>query len=447
MQRRVSLSRLPAQSRRNLLRHRLPHWGSLLALILLLSGCTSGDLARLLATRTAQTPSASTIDPQLASSNRLLVHGLDGNLFTINPDGTLPFALTTDAGRDRSYSQATWSSSGEQIGWVGLAQTSDGIQSSLNTSRADGSARAEIDTLFAPFYLYWSPDDSKIAYLSNWVGEQAQTIALMVADVTDATEDPVTIDIGQPLYFSWSPTSDQLLTHAANQRVALITVASGDEVILDETIPNTAVPQFAAPQWGKATNQLLFVTNEENIPSLILTDANGENAQFVTNFSQTDTISFSLNPPGTRVAYIETSAQIGFNAFGPLLLYDLPANQFTQLSDGPVVAFFWSPDGEALFFLSAEATEDRAWLRVNIWDGERVQQYDRFAPSPIFLRDYLRFADQYMQSVRLWSPDSRAIVYAGEHEDGTAGVWVQSVGDDSPAQLVAEGVFATWSPR
>ncbi len=416
---------------------------SLFPLLLLLSGCTVSDIARLLATPHRQAPMASsTIDPAVASSNRLLVHGLDGNLFTISPDGTAPFALTTDAGRNRTYTQATWSSSGERIGWVGLEQSADGLQSTLTTSRADGTERTQVETLFAPFYLYWSPDDSKLAYLSNWLDGQEQTIALRVANVAGDSDEMVTIGTGQPLYFSWSPTGEQLITHAANRRVALVTVATGDEVVLDDTAAN-----FAAPQWSTTADQLLFVTNAENVPQLLLTDANGENGQMVTNFSQNDAISFSLNPPGTQLAYIETSAQIGFNAFGPLLLYDLAAEKFTQLSDGPVIAFFWSPDGETLFFLSAEAEPERAWLRVNLWDGKRVQQYDRFIPSAIFLRDYLRFSDQYMQSVRFWSPDSNAIVYVGQRENGENGVWVQSTSNDSPAQLVTKGVFATWSPR
>ncbi len=432
MPRTVSASRLSVQSFRPLL---------LFMLLLLLSGCTSSEFVRLIATLNRQAPS-NTIDPQLAGSNRLLVHGLDGNLFTISPDGTAPFALTTDAGRNRAYSQATWSSSGARIGWVGLAQTADGLQSTLATSRADGTERTQVETLFAPFYLYWSPDDRKLAYLSNWLEGQEQTIALRVADIAGNSDAMTTIGTGQPLYFSWSPSGEQMITHVANQEVALVTVASGDAVVLDDTAAN-----FAAPQWSTAANQLLFVSSEANVPQLLLTDANGENAQFVTNFSQNDAISFSLNPPGTRLAYIETSAQIGFNSFGPLLLYDLIEEKFTQISDGPVIAFFWSPDGEALFFLSAEAEPQRAWLRVNVWDSDGLQQYDRFIPSAIFLRDYLRFSDQYMQSIRFWSPDSTAIVYAGQRADGEAGVWVQAVTGDSPAQRVTDGVFATWSPR
>jgi len=412
-----------------------------LILLSLLNGCTSADLARLLATPIAPAP-ANSLDPALASRNRLLVQSADGNLFTISPDGTARFNLTTDAGRNRAYTQATWSSSGERIGWTVLEQTAAGLQSTLVTSRADGSERTQAETLFPPFYLYWSPDDSKLAYLSNWLGEQGQTLALQLVDIAGGGDEATTIGIGQPLYFSWSPTSEKLITHTANQHVALVTLASGDVQVLTEASAN-----FAAPQWSTTGEQLLFVTDEENVPQLVLTDANGENPQFITNLSREDAVSFSLNSSGTRLAYIETSDLIGFNAFGPLFLYDLAKEEFTQLSDGPVLAFFWSPDGQALFFLSAEAEPGRAWLRVNVWDGDQVRQYERFIPSTVFLRDYLRFADQYMQSLRFWAPDSSALVYAGQGEDGTRGIWVQSITGDIPAQLVTEGILATWSPR
>ncbi|MBX3014019.1 MAG: PD40 domain-containing protein [Caldilineaceae bacterium] len=390
----------------------------------------------------AAPPTAPTLDPTLARSNRLLVQGVDGNLFTISPDGTQRLDLTTDASRTRTYGQATWSTSGARIGWTQLEQTINGLQSALVTSDADGRARTRTETLFAPFYLYWSPDDRRLAYLSNWLGEQGQTIALRMVDLEQGSNEAVTLGTGQPLYFSWSPTGEQMITHVANQRIAVLSVASGDVQILADASAN-----FATPQWAGAGDQLLFVKNDQTIPHLVLTDPEGKNATAVTNLSRNDAISFGLNGTGSHLAYIETSNQIGFNAFGPLFVYNLHSRAFTQLSDAPVIAFFWSPDGQALLFLRAEAEPGRAWLRINVWDGKTVQTYGRFIPSTIYLRDYLRFADQYMQSLRFWAPDSRAFVYAGQGEDGTRGIWIQSLDGDGTPQLVTEGLFATWSPQ
>lgn len=414
---------------------------AVVAALLLLSGCTNAELARLFATPiVAGNPNPNATVPLSTSDNRLLVLGTDGNLFTVNPDGTDRLPLTTDASRTRSYAQATWSPSGEKIGWTMVEQQGAELTSTLLTSRLDGSERTETATRFAPFYLYWSPDDSQLAYLSNWLNDEGQTIALHTVDLAASSAAPTLIETGQPLYFSWSPDSKQMLTHVANERAALVTLASGETTVL-----SAAAANFAAPQWSTTGDRLLFVTDSDSIPQLVLTDTAGDNAQLVTNLSQEDAISFSLNPQGSQLAYVETSEQIGFSTFGPLFVYTLSKGQFSQLSDGPVLAFAWSPNGEALFYLTAEAEGNRIWLRVNIWDGAKAQAYERFAPSPILLREYLPFADQYMQSVRFWSPDSNAVVYAGIGEDGRRGVWVQP--RTSEAQLVTEGLFATWSPK
>lgn len=419
-----------------------PQLLSCLLLLFLLTGCTNADLTRFLITPAPIANGADAIDPALASTNRLLVQAVDGNLFTINPDGTERFDLTSDASRSRTYSQATWSTSGERIGWTRVDETTAGFRSALITSRADGSARSEAETLFAPFYLYWSPDDSKLAYLSNWTSGGTQTIALQLLDVANNNTAAVPIGTGQPFYFSWSPDSAQMLTHVANERVALVTVADGSVQPLSNASAN-----FAAPQWSATGDRLLYATAVDNVPQLLLTDVAGEKRTLVTNLSRNDSVSFSLNSSGTHLAYVETSDQVGFSAFGPLFLYDLAAEEFTQLSDGPVLALAWSPDGQALFFLSAEADSERVWLRVNVWAGEETRQYARFAPSPVLLRNYLPFADQYMQSLRFWAPDSSAVVYAGQSEEGELGVWVQPVQGDDSAQLVTQGLFATWSPK
>jgi|688.fasta_scaffold168163_3 TolB protein len=409
----------------------------------LLAGCTNADLARFLITPTAPAATgATTIDPTMASRNRLLVQGADGNLFTINPDGTDRFDLTTDASRNRTYSQATWSTTGAQIGWARVDETTAGFRSALITSRADGRARNEVETTFAPFYLYWSPDDSKLAYLSNWISQGNQTIALQLLDVANNSTAPTVLGTGQPFYFSWSPDGAQMITHVAGEQIALLTVIDGAV----QSVSNVSA-SFAAPQWSATGDQLLYATAIDNVPQLLLTDVAGEKRTLITNLSRNDSVSFSLNQQATHLAYVETSDQVGFSAFGPLFLYDIAAEEFTQLSDGPVLVFAWSPDGQALFFLTAEPAGERVWLRVNIWDGEGVRRFARFAPSPVLLRTYLPFADQYMQSLRFWSPDSRAVVYAGQSEEGERGVWVQPVQGDNPAQLVAEGLFATWSPQ
>lgn len=424
-----------------------------LLLVACLSGCTviapvaqwAGQQA--LARRQVAAPAASApIDLADASTNRLLVTGVDGNLFTIKPDGSGRFALTTDAGAGGLYSQPTWSATGERIGWTRLERRAGEVISSLVTSQANGADLTSLETLFPPFYLYWSPDDRQLAYLSNWLAESGPTIALQSVDIAGGGTGSTVLGTGQPFYFAWAPDGNRLIAHVGNQAVLLIDTTSATAAA-EPTVLEAGPANFAAPQWISATDQLLYVTADESTAQLLLTDTAGAAPERLTYLTRQDQISFGLNATGSHIAYIETSAALGFNAFGPLFLYDRNAETFEQLSTVPVVAFFWSPDGSALFFLTVEAEPDQIWLRVNVWDGTDVQQFARFIPSVAYLREYLPFADQYMQSLRFWAPDSRAVVYTGQAEDGTAGVWVQEIAGEAAPQLVVAGTFATWSPR
>ena len=97
--------------------------------------------------------------------------------------------------------------------------------------------------------------------------------------------------------------------------------------------------------------------------------------------------------------------------------------------------------------MTTEIEQQHLWLRLQVWDGKAVRQLNRFIPTPTFARQYLPFADQYAQSMQVWSPDSSSIVFAGLGEDGTAGVWVEAIDGKGLPQHVADGVFATWSPH
>jgi len=122
------------------------------------------------------------------------------------------------------------------------------------------------------------------------------------------------------------------------------------------------------------------------------------------------------------------------------------------LSDRPVIAFYWSPDGQNLAFLTLDTVNGRIGLRWNIWDGRATRQYAGFFPSQELLENYIPFFDQYAQSHRIWSPQSDAIVFAGTLENGNSGVWVQPTGasgdqEAEPPVNIGAGVIATWSPH
>jgi TolB protein len=85
------------------------------------------------------------------------------------------------------------------------------------------------------------------------------------------------------------------------------------------------------------------------------------------------------------------------------------------------------------------------WLCCSVWDEEGLRSFEPFVPSAALVREVLPFFEQFVQSHRLWSPDSLAFTYAGLSESGRRGIWVQTM-DGSEPGWVADGVSAWWSP-
>ena len=132
---------------------------------------------------------------------------------------------------------------------------------------------------------------------------------------------------------------------------------------------------------------------------------------------------------------------------------DVNTGESTPLFQGQVLAFFWSPDGTRIAFVTG-SNDGTAfpWRIADLSTGEDRSVAD-FHPSGDQLV-LLSYFDQYALSHRVWSPDSRSLVFAGTlAEDGPSSqangtpsqVFVVDAEGNSPPQAIAEGTMATWS--
>ncbi len=416
---------------------------SLAFLMLALAGCQPVLLSD--GTSGAALPMPGELSTKMSpeSENRLLVLGSDGNIYTVNPDGTDRFSLTSDASTSKQYLQPTWSPDAKRIAWTEI-ETADGDPTStITTAQWDGSERIDAEVPFAPFYIFWSPDSSRLAYLSNWLNGSLPSMALRLAELPtnlDGSEPLATSTLaqGQPLYFSWSPDSQRLLTHIGDNELAFQAL-DGDRESID-----TLAGTFPAPQWATSGDELVYAVTEEDRQRLIVTDLEGGLVEEVTDY--VDRITFSLSPDGRQVAYVVSESESGMAALGPLFVYELESQQTRELSAVPVIAFYWSPDSQKLAYLTPDSGGQRIDFRWNVWDGKGKTEYADFLPSRTFFQSYLAFFDQYAQSMSIWAPDSSAFTYAGT-DRGRSGIWVQPLGEGERAIPVGPGVVVAWSPR
>jgi TolB protein len=253
-----------------------------------------------------------------------------------------------------------------------------------------------------------------------------------------------TLAAGQPFYFSWSPDGSQLLAHIDGERVEVYDVSTDEPGVQSLIISGGA---FSAPQWAATGEKLVYAVADGQTQRLLLTDPAGQLLQNLTDYTRR--VSFLLSPDNRHLAYVTTEMETQAGTLGPLYLVDIETRRTRELSEQPVLAFYWSPDGQKLAYLVLDRIGGRVGLRWNVWDGDATREYAGFFPSRELLQNYLPFFDQYAQSHRIWSPDSDALVFAGTLEDGRTGVWVQAVDNDEAAAPLSlgAGVSAIWSPR
>jgi TolB protein len=404
--------------------------------------------------------SAAIVTPSTVPAvNRLVVVGGDGNIYTVRPDGTDRIGLTADASARHIYQQPTWSPMADLVAWTEVVDVEAVMaNTSVMIAGIDGQSPARSDMAgFAPFYLAWSPDGAWLACLSSW----PDGLALRTVDPAAPDGQPQVIEQGQPLYFSWSPDGARLFAHVSGDRLALLS-AGGDEEVLD---PHPGV--FGAPGWTGDGTHLVFVERQgsaQRVNSrqrLVLAGLDGDVERELAVVE--GALTFALSSDGARVAFVDTTVEMAMAAFGPLRVVDVESGQTERISAAPVLAFFWSPDGEKLAYLTlgegpgdgprASAVPLNAvshldiWLQWHVWDGDESFELVRFSPADTYLVDHLRFFDQYARSMTPWSPDSEAFTFAGMTDDGALGIWVQEARPQGALIRAGDGVYSAWSPR
>ena len=363
------------------------------------------------------------------ATGRIAVLDSSGTLTAFDADGSDAVVLADSVPGETLVRQPTWSPDGARIAWVGLA--ADGTSADVVVAAADGTRSTDTPVAAAPFYLSWDPTSSRVVYLG---GSAAADIELGLVDVAASTYAP--IDAGSPFYFSWAPAGKQLLVHVGTDRLDLLAIDGTLTSLGDH--PGT----FSAPVWTADGRTLVYVMQSGDRQRLVAYDLGTDRREILARFE--GTIAFVVSPDGRRVAFQVLQDQ---TLVTPLSVIDRKTGAIERVATEYSPSFFWSPEGAKLLSLVPEVTAERVWFRWGVWEDGSSFTTGRFVPSLEFSRDYLPFFEQYAQSMRLWSPDGTAFVYAGESESGESGVWIQPATPDAAPVLVADGVFATWSPE
>ncbi len=389
---------------------------------------------------------------------RIAYVGPDQNIYSLNLIDNDLLPLTTDGSRTRIYRWPTWAADG-RLAYFLTNRSGEMIVTEVFISEDGSTPGRPVYSGENEFfnYAYWSPQNcietERCRDLAVLLSSEAAG-GLFVELIRDGLAEQFNrlAGVGSPFYFSWSPDGSRMVWQRNNQQLAIYD-AAGASVEPLPLIPGV----FRAPAWSPIDDRLLVgLLNQNDNTNELAVVANGESQIIAAALG--GPVAFSWSPDGNYVAYTDRS--------GPLTVVD--AHTGETLARSPITgvfAFFWSPDSRTLAYVTlatpsgsfsvgsppqvkmAAAVQDAisiAWSVLDISTGAN-RRYGAFSPTQDMLYMLVYF-DQFAQSHRLWSPDSRYLIYAEVTPSNEASINLLDTAQSNTVPFsIASGFIGIWS--
>lgn len=449
-------------------RNNLPYIAGLLGMVFVsCSGGTNVPTPRIIQ------QSDNNNDGEINQVNRIAYVSPNGNLYTVDPDGGGISQLTgsiqaqseipgpSSGGiqaqplqMNEYYTWPTWSADGTKLAVSKVALETD--ESDISVEVMD-SMTGRSETVYenglaglvaegAPHYIYWAPTGDQLSFLAA----TPEGLSLFVWDGI-VGNPPSVIDRGAPLYYQWANDAQAIAIHLGPE---IIWAKSPLEDGPRESF--RSLGNFRAPAISPDGASLAYVDEADSEIGLYISATNDLN-QGEKLIEVGSNAAFMWSPDGTQLAVADQSNP-RVPLFDRLMLVPVDGGPITTLTSGvnssEVWAFFWSPAGDKLAWVSVNAEEQELEWVVSPSDGSNNKRLFSFQPSSeVFIM--LSFFDQYGYSHTPWSPDGKWLVVAGTkgkvalRNNGRTPtgdrVYVLDVeGVEGPRDLGA-GVLAVWS--
>lgn len=391
-----------------------------------------------------------------AVGDQIAYVGQDDQVYLARADGSARRQVSREiaglsAAAGWAFRWPTYSPDGRRLAFAAYRERQGRVQRAAIVAadlRAETAAALLESSDLAPIYLYWAPDSRRLSALV----QRAQELELLLLDAARPGHSQLLAQ-GNPLYWSWAPHSRALAVHLGGDArvsgVAWHGLLHLDSDGAREERFSDRPGGYRAPAWSSDGAYLAYVALVGGVPILSVRDREGQ----VTRLTPSNTdLAFAWAPGSDRLAYAST-VSAGAQIYQGVEVARADGSQRRRLTADTLAAFFWAPDGTRLAYVGVDPAERALYWAVVGLDGKEPRRLPGFIPSDDFAFQ-LPFFDQYAQSIQLWSPDGRRLVYAAERQDQRANgstmadqVHLLELEPEPRDSVLAPGRAAVWAPR
>ena len=407
---------------------------------------------------------------------RIAYIGPDGNIFTINPDGTDSRRITTtdlrvgpaghilaQAARSQIfYTWPTWSPDSTKLAASRITVDEESVGFTLevvDVSTGQTSAIYDNDPNTAPIaqntphYIYWSPDSKYLTFIAATI-----TGLSLFSSIPEEGRNATRLAGQGPLYFSWARDSSSILIHRETE--LLMARLDSDGIGSPSPVGDTGM-RFSTPAFSPDASKIVYVAEDGGRNGLHIAETNSI-ASSQGGLQQSDarpimdvgeSSAFLWSPTRDEIAVVDsvdsTSAR-----YDRLTVISSDGSSRRVLVNEPLFAFFWSPDGSIIMYAAFDAGRNILTWKYVDRSGEKTVTLTEFVPSTEF-RTMITFFEQYAYSHSIWSPDGSQIVFSGivnptdPRRNGTSPegvkVHVLDVREGATPREIATSQLAIWS--
>jgi Tol biopolymer transport system component len=369
--------------------------------------------------------------------------------------GVVAVALRSaeESKRDQHYGWPTFSPDGSKLAYASAVNDKKGREYGLwvYDLRRRAGTRIFQSRTERVIYLQWLADNQHLSFLIA----EPDGMSLMLAQATQRA--PIRIVLtGMPLYFDWNDTASRLVVHTAgsdpetSERVALMSLSQSNQQV-DKILSHGRSP-FMTPCWSPDRKHLAYVANYNVEANLVVADADGSHPRSIVSLPVGDN-SFEWLPDSAHIAYSTTFVPHEPEYAG-IRLVDISTAASRVLTKDPIAAYFASPNGRYLAYISVPKEKPYYWWMLLDLKTGKSRSLGRFLSTDEESISY-RFFDQFALSHTIWAPDSSAFVFAGVrllvepdesiHAVPPPSVWVMPIDGSQPRNL-GHGTLAFFAP-